>query len=161
MMRRCFTGLDPMPNPITLHILGVPKPGGSKRGFIVKGRVNIVDDCKTNKEWRQAVVIQARNQYDGPTLTGALRVEVTFYMPRPKYHYRTGKRAGELKPNAPKWHTKKPDRTKLLRSTEDALTDAGIWRDDAQLCDGPIRKVYTDDGRPGAVIRIEVLEDAA
>lgn len=56
-----------------------------------------------------------------------------------------------------------PDVSKLLRSTEDALTAAGIWRDDARVVEfvGPTGKWYCGHPRqpdvlavPGAVIRI-------
>jgi crossover junction endodeoxyribonuclease RusA len=32
------------------------------------------------------------------------------------------------------WHTTRPDLSKLIRSTEDALTDAGLIHDDARIC---------------------------
>ena len=144
---------------IELRIIGVPKPGGSKRAFVAKsGKIAMVDMCKQNREWRNSVIIQAREQYDGAPLTGPLRIDVSFYMPRPQSHYRTGKHAGRLKDAAPLWHTSKPDVLKLMRSTEDALTDAGIWRDDALVSEQSIRKYYAVEGRIGAIITIEQIE---
>lgn len=141
---------------IELRVIGVPKPGGSKKGFVnpKSGRVIIVDDCKQNKNWRSDVK-KACESYTGPPLDGPIRLTVEFLMPRPKSHYGTGKRAGELKPTAPVWHTTAPDATKLLRSTEDAITDSGLWADDSRVC---IQKVYkryaVGDERPGANITI-------
>ncbi len=54
----------------------------------------------------------------------------------------------------------KPDLSKLIRSTEDALTDARIWTDDALVVEYRYAaKRYPNAGRdaldaPGAVIRI-------
>ena len=57
------------------------------------------------------------------TLDGPLRVRMVFTLPKPA--------------SAPKrcttWPMRTPDLSKLARSTEDALTDAGIWRDDARV----------------------------
>ncbi len=139
---------------ITFTVYGTPKPGGSKKAFVSKtgvhaGRAIIVDDCATSKDWRRAVMLAAREamaQSGQGKILGPVSLDVTFFMPRPRGHYGTGKNENTLKNSAPFFHTKKPDRTKLLRSTEDALTDAGIWRDDTQVCDGPVRKVYAGCG---------------
>jgi Holliday junction resolvase RusA-like endonuclease len=77
---------------------------------------------------------------------------VTFLMPRPKGHFRTGKRAHILREAAPLYHTSKPDATKLLRATEDALTGI-LWHDDAQIAMQIVKKRYTSSN-PGAEIKI-------
>lgn len=143
---------------ITLRVAGVPAPGGSKRAFVNRrtGRAIVVEDCKRNKTWREdvrAVAIEAMQGRE--LLTGPLQVFVTFYLPRPKNHYRTGKHSGELKSNAPWYHITKPDATKLWRSTEDALTGI-IWRDDAQVAEQVIQKHYA--AKPGAVITVSLAE---
>jgi Holliday junction resolvase RusA-like endonuclease len=76
-------------------------------------------------------------------------------MPRIGSHYGSGKNAEKLKPTAPKFHTVKPDATKLLRSTEDALTGI-LWRDDAQIARQTVEKSYGE--RAGAWITVEQLE---
>ena len=55
--------------------------------------------------------------------------------------------------------------SKLARSTEDALTDAGVWTDDARVVTLVSSKVFPGEGRdalpsPGAVIRIYKAHDA-
>ena len=144
-------------NSIEFFVPGIPQPGGSKKGFYNRkaGRVVIVEDCKRNKEWRAVVALAARRAYHGEPLTGPVRLNIYFYMPRPKSHYGTGKKSGELKLTAPYFHTNKPDRTKLQRSTEDAMTGI-IWRDDTQVVDGVTSKIY--DRTPGADIKITELE---
>jgi Holliday junction resolvase RusA-like endonuclease len=88
---------------------------------------------------------------------GPLRVDLTFFFPRPKAHFRAN---GELKPNAPLWHTGKPDRDNSDKAVLDALTNLGIWGDDKQVCDGRIQKFYaTAPGLPGCSIRISEADN--
>ena len=147
---------------ITFRVHGTPKPGGSKKAFVHphaknkagKPMVIVMDACKGNKEWRDAVAAAAREAYEGPLLGSPLVFSVEFYLPRPKSHYGTGKKSDVLKLSAPKYHTKSPDLTKLLRSTEDALTGV-VWRDDAQVVETLVGKRY--DKITGASITISEL----
>jgi hypothetical protein len=41
-------------------------------------------------------------------ITTPIEAELNFYFERPKVHFRTGKFADQLKPNAPVYHSKKP-----------------------------------------------------
>jgi len=141
----------------TFFVAGVPKPGGSKRGFFIQKikRVIIVDDCKKSRAWKDTVAAFAADSWGNrPLLEGVLSVDVEFTMPRPKGHFRTGRHAGELRADAPAFHTSKPDTTKLWRSTEDALTGI-VWHDDSCIADQCIRKVYGD--KPGAKISVYQL----
>ena len=59
------------------------------------------------------------------------------------------------------WPCRMPDLSKLIRSTEDALTDAGVWTDDARVVEVVARKVYPYEGvwslhAPG--VRIQIRE---
>jgi Holliday junction resolvase RusA-like endonuclease len=135
---------------------------GGKIVTTAQGRplVTMRDDAKGNAEWKQLVSFYAQQQYRGEPLSGTLKVDFTFYMPRISSHYGSGRNAGILKANAPTYHTVKPDKTKLTRSTEDALTGV-VWVDDARIAEGEQRKLYTVAGRnwqPGAEIRISILE---
>jgi hypothetical protein len=74
---------------------------------------------------------------------GPVRVDLCFYFARPKSHFRTGKFAGVLRDDAPKWHTTKPDRDNLEKAVLDALTQVGgFWQDDSQVCAGSVTKRY-------------------
>jgi crossover junction endodeoxyribonuclease RusA len=148
-------------------VFGIPKPGGSKRAFVIPGknganpRANVVEDCKKNKEWRESVksaFLHFNRHGECPLpYSGPVEIRVCFMMPRPKSHYRTGKHAGLLKESAPQYHTKKPDVTKLMRSTEDALTGL-VWRDDSQIYKQEIKKIYAES--PGAFISVVFYEAA-
>jgi len=145
----------------TFFVPGIPRPGGSKTMYKNKktGKTVLAPASKHTKIWRKNVMDFALEALHGhKPILGPVWLEITFYMPRPKKHYFTGKRAGELRPDAPKFHITTPDRTKLVRSTEDALTQCGLcWRDDSQVVDGPPRKAY--GANPGAEITFYELEE--
>lgn len=146
---------------LTINVVGLPAPQGSKRGFYNKniGRVQMVESSKKVAPWRQDVVAAALNaiaELDGPwsAPTGPVEIDITFYLPRIKAHYRTGNRAHELRPNAPHHVDKKPDIDKLARSTLDALTTAGVLRDDAQVARLCAEKRYAGDHIDPAAARL-------
>lgn len=150
---------------VSFTVRGTPAPQGSKRAFVGKsGKAHVIESSHDRvKSWRQAVIDASDEvvQYKlaGP-LAGPLEVTMFFYHRRPNGHYRTGRNAHLLRDTAPAYPHGKPDLSKLARSTEDALTDAGVWDDDAQV----IRYVQlakywaTPDALPGAVITIRELE---
>jgi Holliday junction resolvase RusA-like endonuclease len=147
---------------LQFDVLALPGPQGSKRfvGTSKAGRGILVESSAKVKPWREAVVYAARQavaQVSRPlldTATGAvvqcvrphdnmrayplplegpLGVSMVFTLPKPK--------------SAPKrtrsWPDKKPDLSKLARSTEDALSDAGVWVDDARVVEyGRLAKVF-------------------
>lgn len=156
------TGGAGLPLVITVH--GKPATQGSKnprpiykgRGEdrVFTGRVAVVEDSKEkHKSWRTAVKEAALATIDG---TGRIedqpvRLDITFCFDKPA--------------SAPKqrrtWPIKRStfDVDKLQRAVFDALTDAGVYKDDSQVTDVHARKVFTDDPdaplrTPGAVIRI-------
>lgn len=110
---------------IRIVVYGLPGPQGSKsfKGFR-GGKAIMTESSKKVAPWRQDVKFAAERVRDGrPPLDGPLIARMVFTLPKPK--------------SAPKTRRTFPDRTpdlsKLLRSTEDALTDAGIWADDARV----------------------------
>jgi Holliday junction resolvase RusA-like endonuclease len=147
---------------IAFTVAGVPAPQGSK----TRTKWGMREDNAATRPWREAVAWaateammggdpagQSRILEQGPPMTGPLVLTATFYFPRPKAHYRTGKHAGELRPDAPFWHSVKPDGDKLVRAIGDAL--AGIVaRDDAQFAQGRWQKLY---GSPRAEVTIDQL----
>ncbi len=144
-------------NEITFWVPGLPKPAGSKRGFVNRktGGVIITDACKKTKPWQADVKAFAYEAMrGGPLLTCPLELVVTFKLSRPKHHYRTGKNANNLRPDAPPFPASAPDATKLVRAVEDAMTGV-VWKDDALVVDQLVSKRY---GNPGALISVRVKE---
>ena len=128
---------------MTITVYGVPAPQGSKRHV---GRGVMIESSKKVKPWREAVKWAAIEVLVGRGIEGPIEVEVDFYFVHPK----TGKR----RPT----HSVKPDIDKLLRSTFDALTDAGVFEDDSRIVSVQARKHYATQYSPvpaGAVIRVE------
>jgi len=144
----------------TFFVEGDPQPGGSKSGFYMPklNRVLMVDACKKNPAWEKAVAAYVRRGWKVEPLKNDLTVTMTFFIRRPKSHYGTGKNASMLKSSAPKAHTQKPDLTKFVRSTEDALTGI-LWEDDAQIVKQINSKEWAVYGQPvGVEISIEEVE---
>lgn len=143
--------------PISFFVAGVAKPAGSKRAFFIKklNRAIITDANPNSKDWKIDVKHRAQERYDGPLLTCPLAVKFTFYILRPKGHYRTGKNIQLLRDGAPAFPASKPDVLKLSRGVEDALTGI-IWKDDAQIVTEHIAKRYAH--APG--VQIDIYEEA-
>ena len=140
--------------PLQFFAAGLPKPSPRVKATHF-GKFTRVYVPKDSDDWKMIVRNEAHKAWGIPPCRpweGPLRVDLTFYFPRPKAHFRSN---GELKPNAPRWHTGKPDRDNSDKAVLDALTNLGIWGDDAQVCDGRIQKLYTTSpGLPGCSIRI-------
>lgn len=146
---------------LSFFVPGVPKTAGSKRfcGFY-KGKRGqkipyLKDDCDGSDAWKATCGIYARKAYKGPPLgKEAIRLEMIFYMQRPKKDFRTGKFAGILKDNAQKDHLQKPDHTKLYRCAEDGFTGI-LYADDSTVVspDGSM-KTWDNNGNPGIQVTI-------
>lgn len=134
------------------RVYGTPAPQGSKRHV---GHGRMIESSKAVKPWREAVrwsAIEAmREQGITRPLDGPLAARIVFALRRP------GSAAKRVHPD------RKPDLSKLVRSTEDALTDAGLIADDARIVqfDG-VAKVYASEAlgamrSPGAIIHVREL----
>ncbi len=147
---------------LTINVVGTPAPQGSKKGFYNKslGRVQMTESSKKVKPWRQDVRQAALDALGGPDhisiFLGPVELAITFFMQRPKAHYGTGRNAGVLKTTAPSYVDKMPDLSKLVRATEDALTEARVWGDDAQVARLVVEKRYAD-AATGARITVRPL----
>lgn len=140
-------------------VYGSPAPQGSKKfvGLAKSGRGILAESSKKVRPWRQDVKAEALKVRAGAApIDAPVRVRMVFTMPKPA--------------SAPKrkrtYPMRMPDLSKLARSTEDALTDAGIWRDDARVVEyARLAKVYPGEDHesldaPGVRITIELLEAA-
>ncbi|MEU0275969.1 RusA family crossover junction endodeoxyribonuclease [Streptomyces sp. NPDC006307] len=153
---------------LVVVVRGLPGPQGSKRHV---GGGRMIESSAKVKPWREAVVwaaVAARTRVKGFTkLDGPLLVDMVFSFDRPKGHMGSGRNAGTVRPSAPIRPHVKPDLSKLVRSTEDALTTAGVYGDDAQIVEyGQLGKFYTTDhglvpgvlDGPGCTVRLWPIE---
>lgn len=139
---------------ITIEVYGIPRPGGGKiAGFNRKtGKPFVRPGNPNTAPWRADVALAASKAYSGPLLENAIFMTYDFRFPRPKSHYGSGKNSHMLKKDAPVFHSKTPDLTKIIRSTEDALTGV-VWKDDAQVYSRQEVKRYCEGNeKPGVTI---------
>lgn len=116
-----------------LVVEGIPGPQGSKsfkgmRTSKTSGKTHavMVESSKKVKPWRTAVKAEAERLlliHPGGKVLGPVSLEIVFYFAPPK-----------SAPRRRRIHQSvRPDLSKLIRSTEDALTDAGAWEDDSRV----------------------------
>lgn len=129
---------------------GFPAPQGSKRHV---GNGVLIESSRRVRPWREAVKYAALDALeeadDWPRDATSVGLSVIFTLPRPRRHYRTGRLSHQLRDDAPMLVPLKPDLDKLLRSTCDALGDAGAWVDDCRVVQVYALKTYPlDPGDP-------------
>jgi Holliday junction resolvase RusA-like endonuclease len=112
----------------SLFVPGLPKAQPRPR-MTLSGHVYNPD---TAKDWK-ATIKDYFMIYRKPVIINPVVLGVLFFFPRPKrlLNY-------ELYP-----HTSKPDSDNLLKAVMDAMTDAGVWKDDAQVYGHNAEKYYS------------------
>jgi len=133
---------------VTFQVIGTPAPQGSKRHV---GRGILIESSKKVGPWREAVAHAAADALsDGSAraFDTPVRVTMLFYLARPK-----------RKPKWPQPGTR-PDLSKLVRSTEDALVQAGLIQDDALIVSLSASKLYVLHGQAtGADIVVQMAPE--
>jgi len=142
--------------PVSFVVWGHPAPQGSKRHV---GNGVMLEMSKRLKPWREDVKQAALDAHPGDPFTTPVNLRIKFLFLRPKSHYRTGKNAHMLRDDAPSWKGSTPDLSKLIRSSEDAITSAGLWKDDNLVARVVATKQYSDTGFQGAEITIAPVTD--
>ena len=144
---------------LTVVVIGQPRPKGSLRHV---GHGRMIEQVEGSKPWREAVKAAALTalavDHPGPYPfgTGPVRVDITYTVSKPA--------------SAPKRRRTWPvtrssfDVDKVARNCLDALVDAAVLRDDAQVVFLLIRKTYVGEDpdaldRPGAIIRIRPINE--
>lgn len=143
---------------ITITAVGIPQPQGSARAFVTRsGRAIVTSDNVRLRPWRDTVTVAALEAVTAAgwqTVASPVAVKLDLYLPRPTSHY--GRKG--LLPSAPVTPAKKPDIDKLARGCLDSLTDAGVFRDDAQVVRLDVRKLYAAEDGPAVGAAITVTE---
>lgn len=144
---------------VAFDVHGEPAPQGSKTvGRSKAGAAFVREDNPATEPWRNAVTraaTAAMGDLGRPPIAGPVELEVIFVFARPKSHYRTGKRAGELKPSAPHYCSKIPDVDKLVRAIGDAITGVVV------VSDAAIVKLRAEKhfGPPAAYVTVRELTE--
>jgi Holliday junction resolvase RusA-like endonuclease len=124
-------------------IPGIPKAQPRPR-MTARGHVYNPD---TAKEWKG--VIEAYFMiHRKPVIEDPVFLEVLFYFPRPR----------RLQNVVARPHTSKPDSDNLIKAVMDAMTTAGVWKDDA-LVYGHHAEKYWSRIPSGARITVKVRQD--
>ena len=143
-------------------VYGIPAPQGSKRPIRNQhtGKIATVEQSPNLAPWRQDVKHEAQavlTEAGRPApFTGAVVARMIFTLARPV----------SVKRNKRPWPSVTPDLSKLVRAVEDALTAAGVWKDDALVVEYTrLAKVYVGEDpealdRPGVVIILGELVDS-
>jgi Holliday junction resolvase RusA-like endonuclease len=149
------------PAPLVITVHGRPITQGSK----VKVKWGQLDaNWKTLRPWRDNVrsaALEARG--DTEPILGPVEVDIVFTFDRPAGHFGTGRNAGMLKASSPAYpaNLTSGDIDKLQRSCFDALTDAQVWKDDAQVVRVEADKLYAGHQHalagPGCVIHVRPM----
>jgi crossover junction endodeoxyribonuclease RusA len=142
-----------MPNSLTFVVYGLPAPQGSKRSL---GNGILVESSKAVRPWRQDVKHAALACIPpGWDTTLPMSLSIVFRFKRPQSQI--GKRG--VKPSAPVHNTsgRHGDLSKLVRSTEDAMTGVA-YDDDRQIVSMNVSKRYCSGDEPqGALITVTPL----
>jgi len=145
----------------TLVVAGIPRTKGSLKCVGRNGHHRIVDDNPRARQWLDLVAERARELDLELDRAQAVGVELTATLPRPAAHYGTGANSLTLRRRAPTLPVRRQtgDVDKLARLVLDALQNAGVLVDDAQVVELTARKAYPSDGVvPGIVVRLYPLE---
>jgi Holliday junction resolvase RusA-like endonuclease len=123
----------------SLFVNGIPKAQPRPR-MTASGHVYNPDSANAWKE----IVRTAFAAFHKPPITNPIRLRVSFFLPRPR-----AMKKGTAVP-----HVKKPDVDNLLKALMDAMTTAGVWKDDALVYVTEAGKWYAAD-KTGARIIVE------
>ena len=139
---------------LAIDVTGKPQTQGSTKAY-VRGGHAVITSANTNlRPWRDAVRFAAADSlhpshvpYEGPVeVRIRFRMRMPASAPKKRRTWPIGARSGDL--------------DKLARAVLDALTDAGIWRDDSQVIRLHAGKDYTD-AAPGAYITVHTIDEEA
>jgi crossover junction endodeoxyribonuclease RusA len=124
-------------------ILGTPKPQPRVKAVRRGAHVGVYTPSSAD-EWRDTIKL-ALNRHAGKNIEGAFAVKLSFFLPRPKSHFRSGKFSHLLKESAPEFHTKKPDCDNLAKLVLDVMTKIAYFKDDSQVALLYVTKAYASD----------------
>lgn len=141
---------------VGFRVFGIPVQQGSKRpGQNSKtGKLFVREETGERlKTWRATVTeaaLQAREAGGLQTMSGAVRLDVHFFMPRP----------ASISAKKRLYPQVAPDLDKLVRAVGDALKDAGVYKDDCLICSIQASKQYATDDlekSPGAWVIVSEI----
>lgn len=140
---------------VQFFVHGLPKGQPRPKARAVKAGKRLFAQFynpKTADEWRGQIKQAFPNPLPCEPFDQPLRVLIDFFFPRPKNHFKRG----ELRPDAPKYHTNKPDSDNCAKLICDVLTECALWKDDCLVVGLHVTKRYGIT--TGAMIEIQEVE---
>ena len=140
---------------LNVYVVGTPRPKGSMR-HIGKGRM--VEQLEGSPDWRIAVTSAAhdaiRETGEGDVAAGyphlgPVAVQIRLFFTKPA----SAPKTREILPST----RSTGDSDKHARNIFDALQDAGVFKDDAQVVDHHVSKRYC---RPGQIAGAQIVVTA-
>lgn len=119
---------------ISFFINGLPKPQARARTFFRPG-AKFPTTWSPKSDWFSVCYYKALENRPRQALEGPLAVELRIYLPRPKSVAKAIFRPAV-----------RPDLDNYEKAILDALTQAGIWKDDGLICELHSHKFYTEVG---------------
>ena len=142
---------------ITFRVIGEPVGQPRPRArvmFIGKRPTPQIYNPDTADGWKKLIAVHAAPHRPRTPLDGPVCVDVDLIFPRPQRLLTRNSPDGEVP------HTAKPDVDNAIKPILDVLTQIGVFNDDAQVCDGRIRKFYASRrGTPGARVTIQTIDE--
>lgn len=143
-----------------IYVEGTPVPMPRPRATSFGGKARVYQPKGKATEWK-ATIMRAFKGCIPITEGRPVELELNFYLPRPKSHYKTGKFSHILRDDAPIFHLNKSDVDNLAKAVMDSMTDACVWHDDGCVDHLTVSKKWAEDGngidcrKPGVQINIE------
>ncbi len=127
---------------VSEYVSGTPVAQPRPRAVSFRGHARMYNPS-TADEWKEDVV-RVMKKHRGAFPKGTpLRVSVVFDILRPASHMRKDGAPSSL---AREYPTGRPDCDNLAKAVMDAITEAGVWHDDAQVISIAITKSYSFSG---------------
>lgn len=137
---------------IELKLRGLPIAQKRAKVAVIGGFARVYDPSKKDKS---DIVAQIKQSAPEIPITTALRIDLTFFFPRPNNHFGTGKNADLLKSSVPPYPSCKPDLDNLAKIILDCMNKL-YYRDDSQIVCLTAIKLYAES--PGTKIVLSTLE---
>jgi Holliday junction resolvase RusA-like endonuclease len=137
---------------IEFFVAGIPKAQPRVKARCINGRGSVYTPTSAD-DWKSLIAIEARKHLPTSPIDAPISLELYWWLARPKWHYRSN---GNLRADAPQWHTCRPDIDNLAKAVMDILTAIGMWRDDALVYRALKFKLYARaTEQTGVTIRIQ------
>ena len=116
---------------LDIEPIACPRP----RATAFKGRARLYMP-KNYNEWTRRAIVQIKDRYEGPRISGAVMISITAIFKRPQRLLRKKDPANRF------YKASKPDIDNICKAVIDSLVKAGVFVDDNQIVTLTGTKLY-------------------